>query len=462
MKKILLSMLALVAMAVSAQDVTFDFDANYATYFNTPGVSSGNGASYVADGEFTSDQVITSGDVKLTVKASAADASTPNRVWASSPRLRMYNESIVIESSKAIKTVTINLHKQPSNVKFDAAVDNEALKLNNDAVSTTWHGETTKLVIEIKNNTQIRQIVVSHNASAQEEVVDIKNTPETAYTATKALELIAAGKGLADKVYVKGTISRIENLDRGDYGNASYYISDGSKELYIYRGYGLENKKFNVEGTKIIEEGDDVVVYGKLKDYVKDDVHTPEMDSGNYLYSLNGETKNAGDTPTPGYTPTGAGTLSNPYTAADVKGLVDAGTAPTEKAWVKGTIVGTANSGTKLSSEAGKDDVVSNIAIGSADAWVPVELASKSEARTALNVVDTPSNLNKDVWVYGVITTYFSTAGVKSVSDYSFDGKTTAIRNINVQKSNVMFNIAGQRMNSAKGLVIINGKKVVL
>ena len=39
------------------------------------------------------------------------------------------------------------------------------------------------------------------------EIVDITNTAETAYTIAKAKELIDAGKGLSERVYVKGTVS---------------------------------------------------------------------------------------------------------------------------------------------------------------------------------------------------------------------------------------------------------------
>lgn len=46
------------------------------------------------------------------------------------------------------------------------------------------------------------------------EIVDITNTAETAYTIAKAKELIDAGKGLSENVYVKGTVSQAsEKLD---------------------------------------------------------------------------------------------------------------------------------------------------------------------------------------------------------------------------------------------------------
>lgn len=115
--------------------------------------------------------------------------------------------------------------------------------------------------------------------------VDLKNTPETAYTVAKALELINAGEGLEANVYVKGQITNIQDVDTGDFGNATYTISDdatAANALLIYRGYYYDKGKFTSKDQ--IKIGDVVVVYGKLvKFYEKF-----EMNSGNHIYSING------------------------------------------------------------------------------------------------------------------------------------------------------------------------------
>lgn len=116
---------------------------------------------------------------------------------------------------------------------------------------------------------------------------DIANTPETAYTVAKALELITAGEGLDTKVYVKGTITNVSEIDTGDYGNATYTISDDAaktNELLVYRGYYLNGEKFTAADQ--IKVGDNVVVYGKLVDYKG----TKEFTSGSSIYSINGTT----------------------------------------------------------------------------------------------------------------------------------------------------------------------------
>lgn len=174
-------------------------------------------------------------------------------------------------------------------------------------------------------------------------------------------------------------------------------------------------------------------------------------DNGGIDYSVVEET----------YEPMGQGTLENPYTIEDVKGLCGKTYAPTEPVWVKGPIAGSASSATAL--KPADANVASNIALGSSDAFVPVELPGKTSVRTALNLVDNPDNVDKEVWVYGTITTYFSTAGIKGTSDWSFDGKTTSISSIATDTKNaVIYDLSGRRVNRAEnGVFIVNGKKVI-
>ena len=118
-------------------------------------------------------------------------------------------------------------------------------------------------------------------------IVDISNTPETAYTVAKAHELIEAGEGLATSVYVKGVITEVGDYN-SNYGQVNYYINDADgagEDLYIYGGLYLKGEEF--KSNEQIKVGDEVVVYGALKEYNG----THEMDYGNYIYSLNGKTE---------------------------------------------------------------------------------------------------------------------------------------------------------------------------
>lgn len=99
-----------------------------------------------------------------------------------------------------------------------------------------------------------------------------------------------------DPVYVKGKISKIAENGTygasGTFGNATFYISDDGNtdnELEAYRILYLGNQKYT-SGTDI-KVGDDVIIYASLMNYRG---NTPEtVQSGAYLYSLNGVTEAA-------------------------------------------------------------------------------------------------------------------------------------------------------------------------
>lgn len=95
-------------------------------------------------------------------------------------------------------------------------------------------------------------------------------------------------------VYIKGKVASIkENYNESDpqYGNATYYISDDGTDnntFYIYRSMYLGDTKYT--SGDVLEVGDEVIVCGKVTNYVGDYGSTLEtVASQSYLYSLNGE-----------------------------------------------------------------------------------------------------------------------------------------------------------------------------
>lgn len=118
------------------------------------------------------------------------------------------------------------------------------------------------------------------------DIVDISNTPETAYTIAKAKELIDAGKGLSTEVYVKGIVTSVGQYS-DKYKSLTYNISDdgeATNELNVYSGKYLEGADFT--SADQIKVGDKVIVKGKLKK-LND---TYEIDMNSKIYSLNGVT----------------------------------------------------------------------------------------------------------------------------------------------------------------------------
>ena len=124
-----------------------------------------------------------------------------------------------------------------------------------------------------------------------------KGTKENPYNVAEALAAInaLADNGYSDaEVYVKGKVVKVTTTQANfeKYGNLNYLISDDGTEsstVTVYSGDGLNGAKFT--GIDAIKQGDEVIVYGKLQKYVKNDNVTPEIAKGNYLVSLNGKTE---------------------------------------------------------------------------------------------------------------------------------------------------------------------------
>ncbi|SFG61872.1 hypothetical protein [Prevotella sp. KH2C16] len=140
-------------------------------------------------------------------------------------------------------------------------------------------------------------------------------TKEDPFNISAANNYIANGGDANATVYVKGVISLINSIDTGQYGNATYYISDDGKtttQLEVYRGFYKNGDKFTSEDQ--IHVGDEVVVAGKLVNFNG----TYEFTTGSKIVYQNGtwyETTGGGS----GIgTPMGEGTEASPYNVAGV------------------------------------------------------------------------------------------------------------------------------------------------
>ncbi len=106
------------------------------------------------------------------------------------------------------------------------------------------------------------------------------NSAETAYTVAEAMEVIDAGLGLENELYVKGEISKIEKFD-ANYGSITYWIEDEEgNEFECYSGLGLNKAKFTKKEDLVV--GSKVVVCGVMKKYKT----IYEFDYNNYIVSL--------------------------------------------------------------------------------------------------------------------------------------------------------------------------------
>ena len=125
------------------------------------------------------------------------------------------------------------------------------------------------------------------------------------YNVTAALAKIRAlaADGKLENIYVKGKIRFIKSVDKGQYGNATYYISDDNTKkmdsLQIFRSMYLGNAKFTADNQ--IKVGDEVVIYGTFINFKG---NTPETEANkSYIYMLNGQKEAGGTTPEKPETP---------------------------------------------------------------------------------------------------------------------------------------------------------------
>lgn len=315
---------------------------------------------------------------------------------------------------------------------------------------------------------------VNGNSQGQEipePTIDGGTTPETAISVSAAISAINTmvdGQTTKDSYYISGVVVAVSEISTGN-GNATFTIGETQNDevtLTVYRAKGLQQK--DITDEEYLKQGDAVVVYGKLQKYVKNDVVTPELAQGGYIYSLNGKTE-AEEKP---IVLEGDGTEQNPYTVGDMRQLPSEkeATEGQERIWVKGIIVGCLNSAGSAFLE-GEALVASNIALGAsagdteAAKTIPVQLPTNA-IREALNVVDNPGNVGKEVIVYGQLLKYMGRTGVKNVTDFILDGKkyTDGIAVVAADKADsALYNLAGQRVEKAvKGLYIQNGRKFVV
>lgn len=141
------------------------------------------------------------------------------------------------------------------------------------------------------------------------------------------------------EIYVKGKIVSVVEEFGTQYGNATFYISDNgtsTDQFYVYRTLYLGNKKYT--GGDNIKAGDEVVICGKVVNYMG---NTPEtVTNKSYIYSLNGKTADGGtpDTPTDGAT--GDGTQANPYNSIAANKVASAlsDSETTDVVYIKGKV----------------------------------------------------------------------------------------------------------------------------
>ena len=146
-----LSVIFAFVASVSFAQTTFDFDKDYKTLFpGLPGVSS----TESNEGDFNEATTCTVDGIAVTVSAKEEGNTNANRIWTSSPRLRMYSGTFTIQAPEGKQITKIDIAQKKWNANYK--VDNGTLDNKGN-----WTGSANKVVYSIAGNTQIKTMTVT-------------------------------------------------------------------------------------------------------------------------------------------------------------------------------------------------------------------------------------------------------------------------------------------------------------
>ena len=194
-------------------------------------------------------------------------------------------------------------------------------------------GKLTKFVKDGNTTPEVAQgnyiVKLTKGSSGGDSNLGTKDAPLTVAKSLEIINALADGGETAD-AYVKGTISQVTSYN-STYKSITYYISDDGKttnELQVYSGKGLNGAEFAAKED--LSVGDQVVIKGKLKKYVKNGNVTPEINQSSEIVTIVKASGGGND----------LGTKDAPLTVVKaleiINALADGG--ETADAYVKGTI----------------------------------------------------------------------------------------------------------------------------
>lgn len=254
--------------------------------------------------------------------------------------IRLYGDGTMTIEAKSGSLTKIQVTYDGAN-KPDAAdvVDGGTY----DPATGIWTGSASKVVFTRPSGSGHWRIkAIATNGDVEDVTVPTEGqTPETAITVTRALELINA---LADGAtsdatyYVKGVCTSVKSISST---NAQFYIGENAnatETVQTYNMKGLGNK--SITNTEFVKAGDEVVVYGSLQKYKNNNTGdiTPEV-SGGYVYSVNGNTEDT--TPNPEDAITKGKDANSPMTVEEALSYINGfsnGFTTSNQYYVKGTV----------------------------------------------------------------------------------------------------------------------------
>ena len=229
-----------------------------------------------------------------TIKAIAAKEDMTNSAVASAT----YTINIIPIISAANVELAYNATSGSFSATIENSVDGGVLSASTTAdwlTVGTVSGTTVPLICDANTALAARSATVTLTYTYNTDQTVTKNVTVTQagdpsvsgsqdnpYTVAQAISQITGGN--TSTVYVHGIISQISSTSVISGGYLTYYISDDgttTSQLQVYKGKGLNNAGFTAVSD--IAVGDVVTIYGPLLYY---DNRTPEINTGNYIISL--------------------------------------------------------------------------------------------------------------------------------------------------------------------------------
>ncbi len=286
---------------------------------------------------------------------------------------------------------------------------------------------------EIKNVT-----VTNASSDAKVDLKPIANTKETAYTTSEVIEILKGENyNLKDSVYVKGTVSKVDQISSST-GAMIYWLDDNTFEVYY--GLGLNSAKF--ESLSDVNPGDEVIVKGMITLYGS----TYEI-TGSYMV----EHKKSG-TVVERKDP--SNTVETAYTTAEIKAIIDNGSEYdlSKSVYVKGTV-------SKIDSY--------NEKYGSLTYWLDndtFEVYSGLHYNSGKFSSVDDLKVGDEVVVCGVAKLYNGTYELDK-NNYLCQINGSGLANVAADLAGKqIFNLLGQPVSdmSKRGVYVVGGKKVVV
>ena len=201
------------------------------------------------------------------------------REGKASAELSFAETSVSVEFGEEFTAPTLN-NPHSLDVIYSSSNTSVATVNANGEVTILAIGETT-ITASFVGDEEYDEGTASYNLIVKDP--NAAGSKANPYTVAEARAAIDAGTGVTG-VYAKGIVSKIVTAYNSQYGNISYNISaDGTEEadqLQAFRGKSYNGDNFT--SADDIQVGDEVVVYGNLKNYND----TYEFDAGNQLVSL--------------------------------------------------------------------------------------------------------------------------------------------------------------------------------